>query len=141
MAFNATAVTLENGLRQIREIAAQEKVYLTQVNTALTGNIDAIYALNFLANLDRVVPMMDTLASLNGMAEYAQQQLGNANYNIVTEYTAMRTALVAVATWLRTNIPSNAITVTAGVQVGATYAPATTAALKALVIAAAATIS
>lgn len=141
MAFNATTITLRKGLDTLQEIAVQEKAYLGQWNAALAGTIDAQYALNIVANLDRVLATMDTLAALPGMAAYAQQQLGSANYDIAAEYSSMRSALDAVRAWLRTNIPSNAVTIVNGTQTYATYAPAATASLRSLVQSAAATIA
>lgn len=140
MAFNATTITLRKGLDAILEIAAQEKNYLAQWNAALAGNIDAQYALIILANLDRVLPLLDSYVALHGMGEYAQTQLGSDTYDIAAEYSAMKTALLNLRDWLRANIPSNAITITNGVQVPAVFPPAATAPLRALVQAAAATI-
>lgn len=141
MAFNATTVTLENGLRSLREVAAHEKQYLAQWDAMLAGNITALQGLDMLANLDRVLPQMDALVAPAGMAAYAQAQLGSATYNIATEYSAMRAALDAIRVWLRANIPANAITVTNGVAIGAVYTPAATAPLRTLVQSAAAAIA
>jgi hypothetical protein len=141
MAFNASTVTLERALRELREVALQEKTNLTAWSAALTANVTAQWALDVHANLVNALAFMDARAALPGMAAYAQAQLGGATYDIVAEYGTMKNALIAVRDWLRTNIPSNALTVTNAVIVPAVYAPAATASLKSLVDAAALTIS
>ena len=141
MAFNASTVALEQALRELREIARQEKTNLQAWSAALGGNVTATWALDVHTNIVNALAFMDARASLSGMPAYAQQQLGSATYDIAAEYTSMKNALVAVRDWLRTNIPSNALTVTQAVIVPAVYAPAATAGLKSLVDAAVLTIS
>lgn len=141
MAFIASTVALQRGFDQLLTIAMQEKTYLSNWNARLTSDITALDAVEWVANINRAVSAMDTIAALPGLAGYAQAQFANPGYEVATEYTAMRNALVAVRTWLQANIPANGITITNGVQVGATYSPAATAPLKALIVAAAATIA
>jgi len=141
MAFKATSVTLKRGYDGIKDLATQYKLtWLPSWNAQLAGNIDAFAALGWKANIDLNIPAMDAWAALPGMAAYAQAQENIPAYNVVVEYTAMKAALVAVRDWIVANIPANSITVTQGVQVAAVFAPAATAPLKALVIAAAASI-
>ena len=141
MAFIASTVSLQRGFEQLQSAAQTQKIYLSNWSAKLAGNITALDAMEWVANLNRVLAAMDAVASLPGMQTYAQTQFGNGTYDVASEFTAMRNAQAAVLNWLKTNIPANAITVSNGAQVGATYAPATTASLKALVDAAAATIA
>lgn len=141
MAFIASQLTLRQGFEQLLSIAGQQKVYLNNWNTRLAGNITALDAMEIVASVTNAVTAMSTYASLPGMAAYAQAQFGGSQYDVVAEFNAMRSALQAVANWLKTNIPANAITVSDGAAVGASYAPAATAPLKSLVVAAIATIA
>lgn len=141
MAFIASTVSLQRGFEQLQLAAQSQKSYLSSWSTKLQSNITALDAMEWVASLNRVIASMDSVASLPGMQGYAQQQFGDANYNVAAEFTTMRGALVNVLNWLKANIPSNAITIVNGVQVGATYAPAATSPLKVLVDAAKDTIT
>jgi hypothetical protein len=141
MAFIASQLALQRGFESLLSVASQQKTYLANWNSKLNGNITALDAVAIVSSVNQALAAMDQYTALPGMAAYAQAQFGNGIYNVATEYTAMRNALIAVRDWLITNIPSNAITITNGVQVGTTYTPAQTASLKSLVVAAAATIA
>jgi len=141
MTFLASTLSLQRGFEQLLAIALQQKAYLSAWNTKLAGNITALDAVEIVSSITQATTALDTLAALPGLAEYAQQQFGQGAYDVALEYNNMRSALIAIRTWLQTNIPSNAITITNGVQVGAVYTPASTAALRTLVQTAAATIA
>lgn len=141
MAFIASQVALQRGFEALQSVAMQQKTYLGIWNTKLNGNITALEGLEIVASINQATTLMDQYAALPGMAAYAQTQFGSPGYDVAAEYTAMRAALIAVRNWLTSNIPSNAITITNGAQVGAVYTPAQTAGLKPLVTAAAATIA
>jgi len=141
MAFIASQITLQKGLEEALNFAVQEKAILNNWNAQLAGNITGIDAMNMLANLGRVLEVFNRVSILPGLAVYAQQQFGNDTYDVAAEFTAMVTALTAIQTWLKTNIPANAVSIVNGTLTGTTYTPAQTAELKTLVIAAAATIS
>ena len=140
-AFLASTLSLQQGLAQSMNLALQEKAYMQTWSAKLTGNITALDATSWVANLNNVIGQFNTIAALPGLAAYAQEQVGSVSYDIVGAFTAMVTALTAILNWLKTNIPPNAITITNGVEVGAVYAPATTSSLKTLVDAAIATIA
>ena len=140
-AFMASTVSLQQGLAQSMNIALQEKNYLQTWSAKLSGNITALDAVTWVANLNNVIAQFNTIAALPGLAAYAQAQVGSGTYDIVAAFNTMVAALTAILNWLKTNIPSNAITITNGLEVGAVYAPATTASLKTLVDAAIATIA
>lgn len=117
--------------------------------TAVTGSsvealviyIDTgIDAMNMMANLNRVIPVFQDIAALPNIGPYVQDQFGDANYNVATEFSAMVNALVSLRNWLQTNIPANAVSIVNGQLTGNTYTPAQTATLRSLVAAAQATI-
>ena len=141
-AFIATSqLSLQAGFENILNVASQEKAILQSWATKLSGNITGIDAMNMAANLAQVIPSMTTAASLPGMEYYAQTQYGNPSYDIVGAFNGMISALQAVQSWLVVNVPSNAVSLSAGILVGSVYTPAQTATLLTLVNAAAATIN
>lgn len=140
MAFKASQLPLQRGFERALDVAGQEKRALDSWAAQLNGTITGLDAVAMLANLDRVLAVFTEVAALPGMAEYAKTQFGSATYDVAAEFSAVISALAAVRSWLRTNIPANAVSISNGVMVGATYTPAQTAELKALVVAAAATI-
>lgn len=141
MAFFASQLSLQLGFQNILNIAQQQKSYLGVWNTRLASDITALDAVEIVSSVTRAVSAMDTTAALPGLTEYARTQFANPAYNVAAEYTSMKNALVAISTWIKSNIPANSITISNGVPVGATFAPAATAPLKALVVAAMATIA
>lgn len=141
MAFIASTLTLQRGFESLLGVALTQKTYLASWSQRLTGNITALDAVEIIHSINQATAAMDTYSALPGMQAYAQSQFGNAGYDVAGQYTAMRNALIAVRSWLVTNIPSNAITITNGTQVGQVFGPAATAPLKSLVDAASATIA
>ena len=141
MAFIASQITLQKGLEEALNVANQEKSILNNWNAQLAGNITGIDAMNMLANLGRVLEVFNRVSILPGLAVYAQQQFGNDTYNVATEFTAMVNALTDVQTWLKTNIPANAVSIINGELKGVTYTPAQTSALRTLVASAQLTIN
>lgn len=140
MAFRASQIALQRGFETLLSVAAQQNLYLSNWSTRLQSNITALDAVEIVASINRALTVLDAAAALPGMADYAKTQFDDPAYDVVSEYNAMHAALVAVRNWLATNIPANGITISNGVQVGAVYAPAATAPLRTLVIAAQATI-
>lgn len=140
MAFKASQLSLQQGLTQALDVAGQEKRTLNAWKTQLAGNITGLDAVAMLANLDRVLPIFAQVSALPGLAVYAKAQFGNDTYDVAAEFNTMVSALTAIKTWLTTNIPANAVSISNGSLVGATYTPAQTAGLLSLVNAAIATI-
>lgn len=141
MAFIASTLPLQTGFATAQSIAMQEKNYLVAWAAKLSGNITALDAMSWVANINAATSQLNAVAVLPGMQAYAQTQFGNPAYDVATAFTAMVNALTAIKTWIVANIPSNSIVITNGVEVGASFTPAQTAPLLALVNAAAATIA
>lgn len=133
MAFKANTVDLQTGFNLATTTAKVEKQYLQAWYTKLASNIDAIFALEMLNNLSRTITTLNSVSALPGLQAYAQQQFGSPAYDVAAEFTAMVNALTAIESWLKTNIPSNSVSIVNGVLTGNTYTPAQTAALRTLV--------
>lgn len=52
--------------------------------------------------------ILDSYSATPGLAAYAQNELNDATINIVAEYTAMRTQIVATQDWIVANFPKDA---------------------------------
>jgi len=141
MAFITNVPTLQDGFRDLLNIAKQQKAYMASWSSALTTNITADVALGWASNINTVLARLDADAALPGMQAYAQAQFANPGYDVAAQYATMRAAIAAILTWLQANLPSNSVTVTNAVATGSTFTPAQTAPLKALIDAAVATIA
>lgn len=141
MAFIASTLSLQVGFNTAQSTAATQKIYMQTWAVKLASNVDALFALEMLNNLSRAISTFNSVSSLPGLPAYAQQQVGNSTYDVSTEFTTMVNALIAIQTWLKTNIPAGAVSIVNGVLTGTSYTPAQTAGLLVLVNAAIATIS
>jgi len=141
MAFITNVATLQDAFRDLLNIARQQKAYMASWSSALTANITADVALGWASNINTVLARLDADAAVPGMQTYAEAQFGNPGYDVAAQYAAMRAAMAAILTWLQANLPANSITVVNAVATGATFTPAQTAPLKALIDAAVATIA
>jgi hypothetical protein len=67
------------------------------------------------------------------MPEYARDQFNNQAFDIVTEFTTMRAAIISARDWLVTNIPTGAnqvVTIAGGVAVYRVFTDVETAGLR-----------
>jgi hypothetical protein len=138
--FITTTLDLQSGFTQALQLAKTEKVYLANWATQLAGNITGLDAVAMLGNLNQAIPLFTSIGALPGIVAYSQNQYANAGYDVATAFTTMVTALTAIQSWLKTNVPGNAVSISNGVLVGVTYTPTQTAGLLTLVNAASATI-
>ena len=61
-----------------------------------------------MTNLKSSIEVWDTASSLPGMAQYARDQENDQTYDVIAEFTAMRTAAVAPVDWVFNNFPKDA---------------------------------
>lgn len=145
MAF-PTQLSLQDGLRQAQNDAAQLKTYCQQVSTATAaGAVSANLLVEVFWRLVQVKERFDLAAAVSGMAAYAQAQLGNGSLDIAAEFTAMVAAVVATREWMITHFPSNGGYIlkdqlTAAGVVVRQFSPAETAGLRTQLTALIATI-
>jgi hypothetical protein len=140
MAFKVTQLSLQRSFEQLLQLAAQEKIYLANWNTRLAGTITGLDAVEIVNNINRVLDQFAEVTATPGLSNYVKTQFDTPTYDVQVEYAAMRNALIDIRTWLRNNIPSTAISIVNGVPVGQNFGTGATAPLKALVVAAMATI-
>lgn len=141
MAFSATQRSLQRAFEQLQQAAESQKVYLDTWAAKLQGDITALDAIELVASIRRHLRAIDDAAATPGLREYVKAQFNSSAYDAVAEVASMRAALVAVRDWLINNLPANSVTVKNGALSGVTLDPTATAPLRALVVAAAATIA
>jgi hypothetical protein len=108
MAFRASTITLDQGLRRAKEQALWIKQHHQSAVQTLTGNVNSNQIFQLIDNTAAVISMLQEDASVPGIAAYAQQQFNDPAYNVGAEFTAMVNALQAVVAWVVNNFPKDA---------------------------------
>lgn len=95
--IDQTVITIKSSA-----IASRDRA---QVGTVTAGDlIDGL-----LGNLSRGKAILDALASIDGLAEYAAAQYADVpGYDIVAQFNAMRTEINTTITFLEANYPKDA---------------------------------
>lgn len=152
MAFPASGGSrqdLGDVLIRVRYAARRIKNIAQDLRTAsAAGPILARRPVVVMEELSELRAQLVTLAAVPGLAVYAQDQFGDANLNIVTEYTAMRNALDAVVSWITGAIPKDSVSgrwllieeIVSGQRVDRTFSSAETAGMRTVLDALIATI-
>ena len=111
MAFRLPATYLQSALTQVLQNVTNIKNYLLVAKGFLSvDGCNADRVLSIAPFLGSQVAALDVLAATPGIAAYAQAQMNDSTYDISTEYTNMRTALLAVRDGVVTNFPKDATT-------------------------------
>lgn len=118
MSFPSSAVvTLEDVLRQLRDIAANVKALSLNIRAqSLTGLLSAPVIQTYMAGLKSFKSRMAAVWGATGLPAYAQAQLGNS-IDIVAEYNTMISALDATVTWIAANLPKDGSNYLLSIQV------------------------
>ncbi len=140
MAFSATPVALGEGLAKLRSIAAMYRtMWLPAWDAACQAGTTASIAQSWGINITQNLTQMQALADLPGMAQYARDQLNAQGYDIVAEYNTMKTALLAVRSWIAAGLQATGTfgaDATTCAPTAASYTPAQLAPLRTLLAAA-----
>lgn len=109
MAFPATSPTLYEALKKLRDSSGGLKAYAADQKAKLAASsISANSIIEMMVNFQKSIDGWDAVASTPGLADYAKAQYSSATLDIVAEYQAMRSAAVAVVTWVQSNFPKDA---------------------------------
>lgn len=107
MAFPSDqTIDLQTAWTGVRREAGVVKGRAAQMSAA--SSVTRLQALEFANQLADSLSLLDTLAATPGLAAYAQEQVNNAQLNIASEFSAMRTQIVATQDWLVANFPKAA---------------------------------
>lgn len=109
MAFpssGGTTKSLGDIWNQVRGLAANTKSAATQLRaSAAAGPVTAIRILEFFAELSSAKASFQVAAGIPGLVEYAKNQLGNTNLDIVLEFNTMVSEIDRTIQWGITNLP------------------------------------
>jgi hypothetical protein len=130
MAFKTQLKTQRQALERAIDVARQQKSILQNISSKLDADITGVDALDFLANFSRVITELNSAKAVPGIAQYARDQFDDQSYDVVAEFNTVIAALTSCDTWLKNNIPSDAVSIVDGALVGNIYTPAQTAVLK-----------
>lgn len=113
MAFPSNAGTraddLSSAWQEARQIAGEIKFITMNMKAAAQGSAASgpmilDYANNLAGKKDRLA----VIATVPGLAAYAQAQVNDATLNIATEFTGMANATVTLTNWMIANFPKDA---------------------------------
>jgi len=110
MAFPASQQRLASALEQIA-ISANRIKQSTQAirDASASGPIERMRVVNFQRQLSDTIEKWDQASSVPGLGQYAQEQYSNAGLDITSEYSAMRSAAVALRDWIQANMPKDSV--------------------------------
>lgn len=92
--------------RNVRGLAGNTKAVANQLRASTNaGPVTAIRILEFFAELANVKARFQSAAAVPGLADYARDQLGNTNLDIVLEFNTMLAQIDATLQWGITNLP------------------------------------
>lgn len=109
MAYPASQQTLKDALAAINGMAIRVKGLTQNVRDETAAGPTA--RRKFVAlqrNLQIAIDAWDTNAPTPGLAAYAQAQYDDNTLDIVAEYTAMKAAAQALQAWIFANLPTDA---------------------------------
>ena len=106
MAFRTDG--LAKAYQKAQNESIRVKQFATQARNALiAGTVSANAVIQIMSNLKSSIEVWDTVSSLSGIAQYAKDQEDDQTYNVVAEFTTMRTEAVAARDWVITNFPAS----------------------------------
>lgn len=148
MAFRASNDIPQIAYAQLRAVARNVRLHsLAAVARMAASGADYETLRDLYTFLRSALTQLNQLAQTPGIVAYAQQQEDDATYDVAAEYGAMVAAIDAVTDWMEANIPTSVTAVPVaqwtanGSLIATTYSAGDTAALRALLQAAADTVA
>lgn len=109
MAFPASTLTLANALDGVRQTALRIKQQTQSLRIrSAAGDVPRADFVKLQRLLNQSVVQFDQFVTVPGLAQYAQDQLGDATLDLAAEYSAMRTAALTLRDWIFNAIPRSA---------------------------------
>lgn len=109
MAFPASSQALSRAYSTIKSRALDVRNQSISVrDVSAAGPLSAERIINYAAALDRARTDLTALASVPGLAAYAQNEENNPSLDIVAEFNAMVAQINATTAWIATNFPEDA---------------------------------
>jgi hypothetical protein len=105
MAFRAERPTV---YANVRSRATQLKRLASDASTQMAaGNVSGNLVRQILDGCITAKSEFAAAAQVQGLADYAQAQEGDPNYNVAAEFNAMTGAIDNVLAWIIANVPTN----------------------------------
>jgi hypothetical protein len=148
MAFRASNVIPQTAYRVMKDAAVQLKANVVAMNSRLaTADAGYEFLRDIYRTLRRAYDQLGALAGTTGIAEYAQAQEADPNYDVVAEFLLMQGAIDAALDWMDTNVPTEVTAVApgswtdGGSMIATTFTPEQTGDLRTALQAVVATIA
>lgn len=107
MAFLASNLIPQTAYQQAKQTALNLRTLAVEAITLTAGGSNADWLLGLLTRLLATQTALNQLAATPGIAAYAQEQEGNDQYDVASEFTAMLAALDDTADWLAAAMPKD----------------------------------
>jgi len=108
MAFPASAGDQATALQRAIGVASRLKTRTTNVNNQMAaGDTSAEVALAIRDDLINADSVFADVAAVSGIAQYAKDQFNDQGYDVVADFSAMRTAIAAAITAIETAFPAS----------------------------------
>lgn len=100
--------SLDSAWRRARQVAGDIKQRTTMLNNAAAaGNISSSAILSYATQLADAKVALASVASVSGIGAYAQEQIADPTFDIVTSFNDMVAAVDAVTAWIIANFPKD----------------------------------
>jgi hypothetical protein len=112
VAFPSSSGTRQQSLVQafgtLRDVAASVKSRSASLNAACAaGNVGSGALLDYATYLADAKLSLQAASSVSGIAAFAQEQIGDATFDIVASFTAMMAQIDATTAWFIANFPKD----------------------------------
>lgn len=99
---------VEQAWRRARELAGTVKQRTVALSSAAAaGSIPSTDILSFASLLADAKTKFQAIASVSGIATYAQDQIGDPAFDVVASFNDMVLAINSVTTWMIANFPKD----------------------------------
>ncbi len=108
MAFPASTITKKQAWETLTGHANAIKGKVQELRDAsAAGDTNRFRYVDLQKQIDIVIGLWTTAAAVPNLEEYARDQVDDNTLDLPAEYTAMRTAAIALRLWLFNNIPTS----------------------------------
>lgn len=107
MAFLASNLIPQSAYQQAKQTALNLRTLAVEAITLTAAGSDAERLLGLLVRLRATQSALTQLATTPGIAAYAQEQEGDAQYDVAAEFTAMLATLDDTADWIAAAMPKD----------------------------------
>ena len=108
MAFLASNVLPADAYKELKREVVRLKSYCQAKANQFNSDSSADDILRVLVDIKSFEDNFDRFKSIQGLADYAISQENAPNYNVITEFNEVSTAITTVKNWVADNFPKDA---------------------------------